>query len=75
MVKILREQVVSFADAAEKLPTKPHLNTVRRWARFGCHGVKLESVLIGRSRVTSLEALARFSARLSGEPLAAEAAT
>ncbi len=47
-----------------------------RWIQRGCRGVKLESILVGGHRYTSLEALQRFAERATAaadgtSPLAA----
>lgn len=59
-----REQLVSLADAAawvrSRSGRKTHVSTLYRWALRGCRGRKLETVLIGRERMTSREALNRF---------------
>ena len=38
-----------------------NVSTLWRWATTGVHGVKLETIMAGGSRVTSLEAVERFS--------------
>jgi hypothetical protein len=59
-----REELVTFNEAAawvrDKTGRKTHLATLHRWALRGCRGRRLESVLIGRQRMTSREALQRF---------------
>jgi hypothetical protein len=45
----------------------PHPETVARWARKGCRGVRLETVLLGGRRYSSVEAVNRFITRLSEE--------
>lgn len=50
-----------------------HINTVRRWITRGVKGtrgtrVKLEAVRQGGMWVTSVEALERFAAALTGQP-------
>lgn len=72
MIDIARETVLSLADAAAKLPRrrrgkKPHVSTLYRWAEHGIRGVKLETVQIGGTRCTSLEAMQRFTDRLSNQ--------
>jgi hypothetical protein len=64
------ETIISFADAAKSLPRrrqgrKIHVSTFYRWATIGCRGVVLETIQIGGSRCTSLEAMDRFFQRLS----------
>ena len=69
------EHVVSLRDAAGLLPArrrgkKPHVSCLYRWTTAGCRGVVLESVSIGATRCTSIEALRRFFERLSPSPAA-----
>lgn len=59
-----REELVCLAKAAEWVRSrsgrKTHVSTLHRWALRGCRGRKLETLLIGRERMTSKEALGRF---------------
>lgn len=61
---IHREELVTLAHAAawvrDRSGRKTHVSTLHRWALRGCGGRRLETVLIGRQRMTSKEALARF---------------
>jgi hypothetical protein len=59
---MVSETLIPLADAAELLPVRPSLSTLSRWRREGFRGVKLETVVVGRRRCTSLEALERFIA-------------
>ena len=65
-IDIRREQLLTFAQAAKVLPSdsgKPiALSTLHRWRMRGIKGVKLETVLVGGRRYTSLPAIERFSA-------------
>lgn len=75
MLDIRTEQIVSFREATALLPKRRrgrrcHVSTLYRWAQAGCRGVVLETVQIGGQRCTSVEALERFFARLSGAPTA-----
>jgi hypothetical protein len=75
-IDLLRETIVSFAQAARRVPptrgekpTSP--STIWRWFRRGCKAadgrvVHLEAVRLGGRWVTSLESLARFCAALTG---------
>lgn len=72
MIDITAETVLSFADAREYLPRRragkrPHPNTLHRWASEGVGGHRLETIQIGGTRCTSLEALQRFFDRLAKE--------
>jgi hypothetical protein len=64
-IDIQSEQVITFAQATEHLPRvrrgkKLNIATLYRWARSGRRGVILESIPIGGTLCTSLEALQRF---------------
>jgi len=65
------EAVLPFAAAARRLPRtrgdKPvSPATIWRWAVHGLRGVRLETIKIGGTTCTSLQALARFFAALQG---------
>jgi hypothetical protein len=64
------EELISLADAARLLPARrrgkrPHISCLYRWTTVGCRGVILDSVMVGGTRCTSREAIARFIERLS----------
>ena len=63
MIDIHAETLLTLSEAAKLLPDRPHPSTLHRWRLNGVHGVRLESVQIGRKRYTSQEALARFIER------------
>src|SRR4051794_33153890 len=70
MIDSTLETLISLADAAKAVPRrrrgrKTHLSTLYRWATVGVHGVVLETLQCGGSRVTSREALQRFYESLS----------
>ncbi len=69
---MLDETVLTFSEAAERLPAingrKIHASSVWRWARKGIGGVYLESRRLGGRYLTSLEALERFAEKLSKLP-------
>ena len=60
MIDITKETAISLTDAAKRLPSRPRVETLWRWRTTGCHGIRLETALIGGRRVTSIEALQRF---------------
>lgn len=69
-IDISCEELVPIRDVPKRLPTKPggkrvHISAVYRWMKKGVRGVKLDSVCIGGTRYTSVEALQRFVDRLS----------
>lgn len=70
MLLTLGEQLIKLQEAAGILPRrrrgrKPHVSCLYRWTTTGCRGVLLESVQVGGTRCTSIEALNRFFQRLS----------
>lgn len=72
MIEIQTEQVLSLSEAARHLPRRragkrPHVATLYRWAKYGVRGVMLETLQVGGTLCTSVEALQRFCNRLSGD--------
>lgn len=60
MIDIHKETLVTLSEAAALLPDRPHVSTLHRWRMNGVHGVKLETVWIGRKCYTSHEKLSLF---------------
>ena len=70
MISIDKEKLVTFAQAAKLVPSRTgrtlHVTTIHRWASAaGARGVRLESVLVGGTRMTTVEAVQRFVDRLN----------
>ena len=70
MIDIQTETIVSLTEAAQRLPSRRagkrvNVSTLWRWATSGSKGIRLETVRIGASRYTSMEAIQRFSDALS----------
>ena len=63
------ENVGTLADVAARLPRlsgrRLHCSTLWRWATKGIRGIRLEYIKMGGRLVTSVEAVARFSAKLA----------
>jgi hypothetical protein len=64
------EEILTFAQAAARIPRRRqnrpvHAHTVHRWSTIGVRGVRLETTLIGGTRVTSMEALRSFFAAVN----------
>jgi hypothetical protein len=79
MIDFASEKVITLTHATRILPQRregkrPNIATLYRWSIRGVKGVVLETIQIGGSRCTSIEALQRFFERLSqqsqGLPLA-----
>ncbi len=65
MIDHEHEHLLSMTEAAKSLPGRPNVATLWRWRTSGCRGVKLETVLSGGRRYTSVEALRRFQERVT----------
>ena len=66
MINIDAEQLLPLSEVPRVLPPRPngkplHVSAVYRWAQRGRRGQRLETVKIGGTRYTSIEALQRFS--------------
>ena len=76
MIDPFSEEIVPLTEAAKSLPRRPNVSTLHRWRSSGIRNVKLETMMFGGRRVTSLEALDRFFARVTaaadGDPMPAE---
>jgi Protein of unknown function (DUF1580) len=70
-IRLKDEEVLTLSQAAEVLPSlrggRPvHRSTLYRWISRGVRGIRLETLRLGRTLVTSQEALQRFAERLAG---------
>ena len=78
MISIQRERVIPMSEVGDHCPRrragkKVHLSTGIRWARAGVVGDDgtrgyLETIRVGGTLCTSVEALQRFFERLSVQP-------
>lgn len=76
-IDVFCEEVVSLTQAAKRLPKvrngkHPHVSTLYRWIIAGKTRrdglvVRLESVKVGGTTCTSIEALQRYFDRLTGD--------
>lgn len=65
MIDLTSETLVSFAEACGRLPKRragrpSHPSTLYRWASSGLRGIRLETIQVGGTLCTSIEALQRF---------------
>lgn len=67
MVDLLSETTVTLTEASKRLPNRPHTSTIWRWYKTGIRGRRLETVVVGGRRLTSLEALSRFAGALTAD--------
>lgn len=64
MIDTNSETLVTFPTAARGVPPDgTNVGTIYRWTLRGIRGVRLETILIGGKRYTSLQALERFYQR------------
>ena len=83
MIDIHNESLIQFRElpawCQKNLGNRIHTSTAHRWRLRGARGVKLETILAGGTRYTSLEALSRFFAATTaiadGVPVVVETAT
>ena len=59
-IDVQYENVIPIKDAPKHTPGRPHIATVNRWHIRGARGVRLETILVGGKRFTSIEAIQRF---------------
>ncbi len=62
MIDPQTETLIPFSRVPAEVPGRIHRATAHRWRQRGVRGVKLESILIGGRRYTSLEKLSEFFA-------------
>jgi hypothetical protein len=60
----LAQAAACFADGRGR---KPHIATLRRWAKNGCRGHKLEVTFLGNRLMTSRQAAERFLVAINGQ--------
>jgi hypothetical protein len=72
MLDLGTEHILRLAEATQHLPLRrrgkqTHPATLYRWAKYGVRGIRLETIRVGGTLCTSLEALQRFCDRLTGD--------
>jgi hypothetical protein len=72
VIDISSEEVISLTQAAKRLPCRrggkrPNVANLYRWSQVGCRGIRLETICIGATRCTSMEALQRFFDALTAQ--------
>jgi len=70
--QLLDEDIITLVQAAKLLPRrrgrKTHASTIYRWTKSGLRGAVLESIQVGGTRCTTIQALGRFFDRLTNVP-------
>jgi len=74
MIELSSETLIPIREAPRHLPKRPngkriHISACYRWISRGVRGVRLDSIKIGGSTYTSMEALQRFAERLGARKL------
>lgn len=64
-IDISVEQLVPIGKAYQHVPGRPHKSTVWRWVLRGVRGRRLDTVICGGRRFTSVEAIERFCQQLT----------
>src|SRR5262245_61651179 len=72
-IDVFHEQTCSLSSATNLIPRrrrgrKAAVSTLYRWATVGVRGIRLETIQVGGTRCTSVEALQRFFDALSTNP-------
>lgn len=63
---MIDELLLPLVEAVHKATgRRPHLSTVIRWCTKGSHGVRMESRMLGGRRLTSPEAVLRYTEALT----------
>jgi len=57
---IMNTSFLSLRDVANQLPSRPHINTIRRWILQGARGRKLDAKQVGGRWFTTPEAVQEF---------------
>ncbi len=61
----IKENLMTFGEAAKLLPRRPAPSTLWRWHRKGVRGIKLEALRLGGRIYTSPESLNKFGNALA----------
>ena len=70
LIALTQEKIIPLRDVPKHLPPRPngkklHISACYRWIGPGIRGIRLESIKVGGTTCTSLEAIQRFSERLT----------
>ena len=62
MIDLSSDTLLTFPQAAKYLPGNRHISSLHRWRLRGVRGHKLETILVGGRRYTSVAAIEIFIA-------------
>ena len=73
-IDIETERCIPLSQSPKHIPGRPNASTPYRWATVGVRGgIKLETIVVGGQRFTSIEAIARFIQRTTANSSGASA--
>ena len=75
MIDPATETLIRFQEAGRRIPGNPSVCALHRWRLSGVRGAKLETLLVGGTRFTSVEAISRFIAAQNRDEQPAPAIT
>lgn len=64
-MSIISDRLIPLAEAAKRLPGRPHVSTLHRWRTRGVRGIRLRTMKIGGRRVVALSDLEDFVAAVT----------
>lgn len=59
-IDIETERCISINEAPKHFPGRPNVSSIYRWFGKGIRGARLETIVVGGQRFTSIEAIQRF---------------
>ena len=59
-IDIRSETVIPIGQSPKHFPGRPNISSVYRWFGKGSRGARLETIVVGAKRFTSIEAIERF---------------
>lgn len=72
-IDIETERCISINDAPKYFPGRPNVSSIYRWLGKGIRGARLETIVVGGQRFTSVEAIQRFIERTTANSPGASA--
>ena len=69
---LLNEELIPIQKSGERFPHPVGRKAIERYFRHGLRGVRLETVLIGNRRFSSVEAIERFLRATNKLPIGSE---
>lgn len=74
-IDIRQETLIPLHEAPQHIPGRPNLSTLYRWFQRGARGARLETIVAGTKRFTSIEAIERFIERTTANSTGASLPT